>query len=67
MLDNEASPEDEAFLMTHIEQCACCLKEYELEQQLRTMIKAKMDKKEVPEDLAKSIRNKILQSRLNAN
>lgn len=67
MLDQEASVEDEAFLLAHIEECSHCLKEYQLEQQVRMMLKSKMTQRSVPEDLAKSIRNKILQSNLNDN
>lgn len=67
ILDNEASQEDEAYLMNHIEQCSCCLKEYELEQQVRTLLKNKLEKKSSPTGLVNSIRAKILQSSINAN
>lgn len=59
MLDQEASEKEEAFLMDHIEDCAPCLKEYQLEQQIRTLIKSKFDRKSVPEELAIDIRAKI--------
>lgn len=64
LLDNEASREDEEFLMNHIGKCSCCLNEYELEQQVRTLIKTRLEKKSVPEDLTRAIR-KILRSNLN--
>lgn len=67
ILDNEASPEDEAALNDHLSSCTCCLHEYELEQQVRCMIKAKSEKRELPADLENSIRKKILQSNLNVN
>lgn len=59
LLDQEASKEDEAFLMQHMEHCKCCLKEYELEQQVRTLLKSKTEKKPLPEGLAEAIKKKI--------
>ena len=62
ILDNEASKEQEAFLMTHVENCSCCLREYELEQEVRTILKKRLENKSVPAGLADSIRLKILRS-----
>ena len=45
ILDQETSEEDEAYLMLHIEKCGCCLAEYELEQQVRALLKTKLEKK----------------------
>lgn len=62
ILDGEASPDDEKYLMEHLEECSCCLRQYELEQQVRTLLKKKLEKKPLPEGLASSIKAKILQS-----
>ncbi len=65
ILDNEASKDEEIYLMEHLEQCSCCLKEYELEKQVRTLLKKKLEEKPVPTGLASSIKAKILQSSVN--
>ncbi len=65
ILDHEATPEDEKYLLDHLEQCSCCLREYELEQQVRTLLKKKLEKQPLPEGLASSIKSKILQSSKN--
>ena len=59
LLDQEASADDEAFLMAHIENCASSLKEYQVDQQIRTLIKVNLDHKSIPKGLADEIRAKI--------
>ena len=65
MLDNEATSDQEQFLLNHIDGCKCCLAEYELEQQVREVLKSKLEKKEVPVGLANSIKAKILRTAKN--
>jgi len=65
ILDNESTKEEEAYLMNHLDQCSCCLKEYEIETQVRELLKSKMKQKSVPSGLANSIKAKILQSQSN--
>ena len=60
MLDEEATSEEEQFLLKHLDSCKCCLAEYELETQVRQVLKSKVEKKEVPVGLANSIKAKIL-------
>lgn len=59
IMDNEALPEEESFIDQHLENCACCLKQYEVEKEFRSLIKKKLENKEVPGDLITSIKNKI--------
>ena len=65
ILDNESNKEEEQYLMTHLDQCSCCLKEYEIETQVRELLKSKLKQKSVPSGLANSIRAKIIQSESN--
>ncbi len=62
MLDNEASREEEEYLNTHIDSCIICFEEYNLEKEIRELLKSKIDKHEVPGELVQSIRSKIIQS-----
>ncbi len=65
ILDNESTKEEEEYLMDHLDECSCCLKEYEIETQVREMLKTKLKQKEVPSGLANSIKAKIIQSESN--
>ena len=67
MIDGETSKEEEASLMEHIEQCTFCLNEYEIEQQIRNLLKSKKQLLKLPEDLEQSIRKKIYQFRSNVS
>lgn len=62
ILDNESTKEEELYLMNHLDQCSCCLKEYEVETQVRELLKSKLKQKSVPSGLANSIKAKIIQS-----
>ena len=65
ILDNESSKEEEDYLMEHLDKCTCCLKEYELEKQVRELLKVKLKQISVPSGLANEIKAKILQSEIN--
>ena len=60
MLDNEASKEQEDFFLSHIEKCIVCFSHYNVEKQIRQLIKSKVCKQAVPSSLADQIRSKII-------
>lgn len=62
MLDNEANQEQENYINTHIENCMVCFEQYEVEKQIRELLKTKLTHQQVPHDLAQSIRSKVFQS-----
>jgi len=62
MLDNEASDEQEQYLNSHIEACMYCFEQYEVEKQIRELLKVKLANQVVPSGLAQSIRTKVFQS-----
>ncbi|GJM27537.1 MAG: hypothetical protein DHS20C17_01720 [Cyclobacteriaceae bacterium] len=59
MTDGEASPEEEAQFQKHIDDCLPCYETYNLEQSIKEMIRTKLEKKKVPDDLINSIKQKI--------
>ena len=60
MLDNEATEDQEAFFHAHIENCMVCFAHYNMEKQLRQLIKTKVAQQTIPKELAASIRNNII-------
>ncbi len=60
MLDNEANPNQEEFFLTHIEKCMVCFAHYNVEKQIRQLLKTKLNNKAVPSALANDIRSKIV-------
>lgn len=58
-LDEEATEEEVRMFHQQIDSCWQCFKEYELDRVLKEMIKQSAEKKEVPSDLAQSIKSKI--------
>ena len=60
ILDNEASDEQQDFFYEHIEKCMVCFAHFNIEKQLRQLIKAKVNHKPIPEGLASEIRNQII-------
>lgn len=59
MLDNEATREQEQFVKDHIETCMVCFEQYEVEKQIRDLIRSKITNQPVPSDLIHQIRSKI--------
>lgn len=57
--DGEASPEEEKHFNDHINECLPCFETYNLEKSIKEMLQTKLDKKQVPEDLINSIKQKI--------
>ncbi len=62
MLDNEATDDQEQYLNSHIEACMYCFEQYEVEKQIRELLKVKLANQTVPSGLAQSIRTKVFQS-----
>jgi anti-sigma factor (TIGR02949 family) len=59
VLDNEAPETDRTYYLQHIEKCMPCYRTYNLESEIRKILRSKLEKKRVPTDLAASIRSKI--------
>ena len=57
--DGEASPEEEKQFSKHINDCLPCFETYNLEKSIKDMLRNKLEKKQVPEDLILSIKEKI--------
>jgi len=60
MLDSEATEEQEAFFHQHITKCKVCFAHYNIERQLRQLIKSKVNQRSIPQTLADEIRSKIV-------
>ena len=60
ILDEEATSEQEDFFFSHIESCIVCFSHYNVEKQIRELIKQRVQKKSVPSELALEIRTKIV-------
>ena len=59
ILDDESTPEEEREYFEHIQKCWTCYKNYNLETAIRELIRTKIERKQVPADLAEKIRNEI--------
>lgn len=60
MLDSESTPSQEQFFLTHIEKCMICFSHYNVEVQIRELLKSKIQNKGIPPALAAEIRGKIV-------
>lgn len=60
MLDGEATPEQQRFVMNKISCCQFSNSKYELEKCLRSKLKSLYCSKEMPQDLDKLILQKII-------
>lgn len=60
LLDDEADDTQEEFFFAHIDKCIVCFSHYNVEKQIRELLKRKLQSKEVPKELAIDIRNKIV-------
>ena len=61
ILDDEVDKEQEIFFYSHIEKCMVCFSHYNVEKQIRELLKRKLQKTKVPPELASDIRNQIVQ------
>ncbi|MBV6646616.1 MAG: anti-sigma factor [Cyclobacteriaceae bacterium] len=59
MLDGEANEEEESYFKLHMESCMICFEHMKVETEIRKLIKSKIQKQPVPEDLERDIRVKI--------
>lgn len=62
ILDGELDGEEQAAYHDHIDQCWSCFQDYKLEKAIRDLIKIKLEKKEVPNQLLDTIKNRISES-----
>ncbi len=60
MLDNEATKKQEAYFRQHIADCKVCFAHFNIEKELRQLIKTKINKKLMPSELADEIRLRII-------
>ncbi|WP_020670533.1 mycothiol system anti-sigma-R factor [Amycolatopsis nigrescens] len=59
LLDKECSPEHEAELRKHIEDCPPCLEEYGIDEQLKQLLARKCGGEHAPADLKSRLRASI--------
>ncbi len=59
LLDNETDKSQETYISEHIDECSPCFQHLEIEKQFRDIIRKKIEKKEVPAELVKTIETKI--------
>ena len=59
VLDGEASDSEKNYYMHHIEECMPCYRNYNIETEIRNVLRSKLEKKPVPTDLLFSIRSKV--------
>jgi anti-sigma factor (TIGR02949 family) len=59
MLDNEASKDEAEYVNMHMEKCLVCFEHYQVEKEIRELIKTKLSNLPVPTDLAHQIRSQI--------
>ena len=60
ILDNEATEEQTTFFNEHIEKCKICFAHFNIERQLRQLIRSKISHEPIPPDLAAQIRSRII-------
>ncbi len=65
LLDRECSPERDAALRRHIEECPPCLEEYGIDEQIKLLLHRKCGGEHAPEELKRkllsSIRHTVVQ------
>ena len=59
MLDEESSPEDNDFVMKHVDGCYQCYDNYNIEREIRAAIRRKSKNLKIPGDIVNSIKEKI--------
>ena len=59
IVDKEANAEQELFFKNHIEGCAPCLHNYEIDEAMYQLIREKLEKKECKASLLDSIKSEI--------
>lgn len=59
ILDGAATQEQEAYFKQHMDECMPCYKNYQVEMQIRQLIKTKCSKEQVPAGLIESIKHQV--------
>ena len=59
LVDGEATADEEKYYRKHMDECGPCYEFYHLEKSVKEVIQKKIEKKEVPAALLKSIQEKI--------
>jgi mycothiol system anti-sigma-R factor len=59
VLDGEASSQQQEYFMKHIQDCAPCFQQYEIDRSVKEMLRYKLAHKVVPPSLIHSIKQKI--------
>lgn len=66
ILDGEASADEEAYFMKHLDECMPCYNLYKLDKAVKELLQTKIKKKNVPSALRTEIQKKITFLRENA-
>jgi len=59
MLDDESTPDDNAYVLQHIDGCYRCYDNFDVENAIREVIRQKNSNIEIPQDVVNEIREKI--------
>ena len=59
MLDDESTPENDAYVLKHIDGCYRCYDNFNVEQAIREAVKHKGTNVEIPAEVVEEIREKI--------
>ena len=59
ILDGDATEEQENYFRKHMDECSPCFKTYELDIQIRQLIKSKCCGNHVPPDLVEKIKSQV--------
>ncbi|MEM7549139.1 MAG: hypothetical protein AAF363_05685 [Bacteroidota bacterium] len=61
LVDDEASNDQIEFFESHTEECLSCLEEYQFDAEFKSIIREKVLKLNIPNDLIPSIKEKLAQ------
>ncbi|MEL7006787.1 MAG: zf-HC2 domain-containing protein [Bacteroidota bacterium] len=59
LIDNETNHIEETYIKEHIDECAPCFKQMEMEKEFKELVRQKIEKKQVPQELITAIETKI--------
>lgn len=59
VVDGEASKEQEAYFMNHLDDCMPCYNSYQLEKSVKEILRSKIEKKNCPPHVIENIRTKL--------
>lgn len=59
MLDDESTPEKDAYILEHIDGCYRCFDNYNVERAIREAVQHKCTNIDIPHDVIEEIREKI--------